>query len=104
MAVKRTKKKSTTKKNEDESDEIQNTENIDGENTTLEAKNETTNEKREYKIYDAEGEFKLKEIFSKDNNIIIGPPRLTRFEKARITGARIIAIISRCTYFMQNSS
>jgi DNA-directed RNA polymerase I, II, and III subunit RPABC2 len=92
VAVKRTKKKSTTKKNEDESDEIQNTENIDGENTTLEAKNETTNEKREYKIYDAEGEFKLKEIFSKDNNIIIGPPRLTRFEKARITGARSLQL------------
>jgi DNA-directed RNA polymerases I, II, and III subunit RPABC2 len=92
VAVKRTKKKSTTKKNEDESDEIQNTENIDGENTTLEAKNETTNEKREYKIYDAEGEFKLKEIFSKDNKIIIGPPRLTRFEKARITGARSLQL------------
>ena len=65
MAVKGTKKKSTTKKNEDESDEIQNTENIDGENTALEAKNETTNEKREYKIYEAEGEFRSKKSFQR---------------------------------------
>ncbi len=42
----------------------------------------TTREKREYQIYDVETEFKPKEIFSKDNKVIIGPPRLTRFEKA----------------------
>jgi DNA-directed RNA polymerase I, II, and III subunit RPABC2 len=37
-------------------------------------------------------EFKLKEIFSEDNKILIGPVRLTRFEKARITGARSLQL------------
>ena len=92
MAVKRTRKKSTVKKDEDESEEIQNSENIDSEINTLEAKNDIPKEKMVYKIYDAEKEFKLEEIFSKENKIIIGPPRLTRFEKARITGARSLQL------------
>jgi DNA-directed RNA polymerases I, II, and III subunit RPABC2 len=92
VAVKRTRKKSTVKKDEDESEEIQNSENIDSEINTLEAKNDIPKEKMEYKIYDAEKEFKLEEIFSKENKIIIGPPRLTRFEKARITGARSLQL------------
>ena len=100
MAVKRTRKKSTVKKNEDEFEEIQNLENIDSEKNTLEAKNDIPKEKIEYKIYDAETEFKLKEIFSKENKILIGPPRLTRFEKARITGARIITTIAGSSYFV----
>jgi DNA-directed RNA polymerase I, II, and III subunit RPABC2 len=45
-----------------------------------------------YKTYDADVEFKLKEIPSKNNEIIIGPVRLTRFEKARITGARSLQL------------
>ena len=92
MAVKRTRKKSTVKKNEDEVEEIQNSENIDSDKNTLEAKKDTSKEKIEYKIYDAETEFKLKEIFSKENKILIGPARLTRFEKARITGARSLQL------------
>ena len=92
MAVKRTRKKSTVKKNEDEVEEIQNSENIDSDKNTLEAKKDTPKEKIEYKIYDAETEFKLKEIFSKENKILIGPARLTRFEKARITGARSLQL------------
>ncbi len=92
MAVKRTRKKSTVKKNEDEIEEIQNSENIDSDKNTLEAKKDTSKEKIEYKIYDAETEFKLKEIFSKENKILIGPARLTRFEKARITGARSLQL------------
>lgn len=92
MAVKRTRKKSTVKKNEDEVEEIQNLENIESEKNILEAKNDIPKEKIEYKIYDAETEFKLKEIFSKENKILIGPPRLTRFEKARITGARSLQL------------
>ena len=34
----------------------------------------------------------LKKSFSKENKILIGPPRLTRFEKARITGARLLQL------------
>jgi DNA-directed RNA polymerases I, II, and III subunit RPABC2 len=92
VAVKRTRKKSTVKKNEDEVEEIQNSENIDSDKNTLEAKKDAPKEKIEYKIYDAETEFKLKEIFSKENKILIGPARLTRFEKARITGARSLQL------------
>ena len=92
VAVKRTRKKTTVKINEDEIEENQNSDNIINENDTIEAKNNTIKEKREYQIYDVETEFKLKEIFSKDNKIMIGPPRLTRFEKARITGARSLQL------------
>ncbi len=92
MAVKRTRKKSTVKKDEDEVEEIQSSENIDSETNTPEAKNDIPKGKIEYKIYDAETEFKLKEIFSKENKILIGPTRLTRFEKARITGARSLQL------------
>ena len=92
MAVKRTREKTTVKINEDEIEENQNSDNIINENDTIEAKNNTTKEKREYQIYDVETEFKLKEVFSKDNKVIIGPPRLTRFEKARITGARSLQL------------
>jgi DNA-directed RNA polymerases I, II, and III subunit RPABC2 len=92
VAVKRTRKKTTVKINEDEIEENQNSDNNINENDAIEAKNNNTKEKREYQIYDVETEFKLKEIFSKDNKIMIGPPRLTRFEKARITGARSLQL------------
>ena len=39
-----------------------------------------------------EVEFELKEIISTDNQILIGPPRLTRFERARITGAQSLQL------------
>ena len=39
-----------------------------------------------------EFEFSLQEIHSKGQEILIGPKRLTRFEKARITGARSLQI------------
>jgi DNA-directed RNA polymerase I, II, and III subunit RPABC2 len=45
-----------------------------------------------YKTYDADVEFRLKEIPPKNNEILIGPARLTRFEKARITGARSLQL------------
>lgn len=92
VAVKRTRKKTTVKINEDEIEENQISDNTINEIDTIEAKNNITKEKREYQIYEVETEFKLKEIFSKDNKIIIGPPRLTRFEKARITGARSLQL------------
>ena len=92
MAVKRTRKKSTGKKNEYEVEEIQNLENVDSEKTIIESKGDKHNENEEYITYDAEIEFKLKEVFSEENEILIGPVRLTRFEKARITGARSLQL------------
>lgn len=92
MAVKRTRKKSTGKKNEYDVEEIQNIENVDGEKTNLESKDDKPKENKEYVTYDAEMEFKLKEVFSEENKILIGPVRLTRFEKARITGARSLQL------------
>jgi DNA-directed RNA polymerases I, II, and III subunit RPABC2 len=92
VAVKRTRKKSTGKKNEYEVEEIQNLENVDSEKTIIESKDDKRKEYEEYITYDAEIEFKLKEVFSEENKILIGPVRLTRFEKARITGARSLQL------------
>ena len=39
-----------------------------------------------------EVEFELKEIISNESQVLIGPPRLTRFERARITGARSLQL------------
>jgi DNA-directed RNA polymerase I, II, and III subunit RPABC2 len=47
--------------------------------------------KEEFVEYE-EFEFSLQEINSKGQEILIGPKRLTRFEKARITGARSLQI------------
>jgi DNA-directed RNA polymerase I, II, and III subunit RPABC2 len=92
VAVKRIRKKTPNKKNQDESEDSQQSYNPDNDLNTLETKKEQSKEIIEYKIYDAETDFKLKEIVSEDNKIIIGPPRLTRFEKARITGARSLQL------------
>jgi len=90
VAVKRARKKSTTKKNEDDSEN----QISDAVNDTIsfEQNQDKIKEIEEYNVYDAETDFKLKEVFSKDNEIVIGPPRLTRFEKARITGARSLQL------------
>ena len=40
----------------------------------------------------AEIEFELKEIIPNDTQVLIGPARITRFEKARITGARSLQL------------
>jgi DNA-directed RNA polymerase I, II, and III subunit RPABC2 len=40
----------------------------------------------------AEVEFQLKEIIPNGNQVLIGPGRITRFEKARITGARSLQL------------
>lgn len=98
MAVKRTKKKSNALK--EENLDIDN--NGDGGKDNLQVA-DTDNKKGEvdntetkmvivYKTYDADVEFKLKEISSKNNEIMVGPVRLTRFEKARITGARSLQL------------
>lgn len=90
MAVKRARKKSTTKKNqEDSEDQLSDAVN---DSNSFEYNQDKIKEVQEYNIYDAETEFKLKEVYSKDNEIVIGPPRLTRFEKARITGARSLQL------------
>ena len=59
-----------------------------------EAKEEIEQEplrKEKYVEYE-ESDFILKEITTQDQQILIGPKRLTRFEKARITGARSLQI------------
>lgn len=37
-------------------------------------------------------EFELREVAAKGNQVLIGPQRLTRFERARITGARSLQL------------
>ena len=39
-----------------------------------------------------EVEYELKEVTSTENRVLIGPPRLTRFERARISGARSLQL------------
>ena len=92
MAVKRIRKKTPIKKNQDELEDSQKSYDPDNDLNNLDNKKENSKEIIEYKIYEAETEFKLKEIGSKDNKIIIGPPRLKRFEKARIKGARSLKL------------
>lgn len=40
----------------------------------------------------AESEFELREVAAQDNKVVIGLPWLTRFERARITGARALQL------------
>ncbi|MDN5845643.1 MAG: DNA-directed RNA polymerase subunit omega, partial [Candidatus Nitrosocosmicus sp.] len=97
MAVKRAKKKSSAVKDDDlDIDKIG-----DGGKDNLqkdlgsnlgEADKKELNRVIIYKTYDADVEFRLREIPSKNNEILIGPVRLTRFEKARITGARSLQL------------
>jgi DNA-directed RNA polymerases I, II, and III subunit RPABC2 len=98
VAVKRAKKKSSAVKEDDfDMDKIGD---VVKDNLQLEDSDSKLGEvgKKEssvvivYKTYDADVEFKLKEIPSKNNEILIGPNRLTRFEKARITGARSLQL------------
>lgn len=98
MVVKRAKKKSSAVKDDDlDMDKID-----DGGKNDLQLEDSDNKlgevEKKEtkavviYKTYDADVEFRLKEIPPKNNEILIGPARLTRFEKARITGARSLQL------------
>jgi len=98
VAVKRAKKKSSTVK-DDELDMdkigdggIDNLQVGDVSSNSREADKKESNRVITYKTYDADVEFKLKEIPSKNDEILIGPARLTRFEKARITGARSLQL------------
>ncbi|HEU5119762.1 MAG TPA: DNA-directed RNA polymerase subunit K [Candidatus Nitrosocosmicus sp.] len=97
MAIKRTKKKSGPKKNDNiEKDMVnENSEDSLGVNDTqVQLKSITEDEDitKKYKTYDADVDFKLREVLSKNEEILIGPNRLTRFEKARISGARSLQL------------
>ena len=97
MAIKRTRKKSGPKKNDDsEKDKIdENSENsLEVDNSQIQLKSIGKDEDitKKYKTYDADVDFKLREVISKNDEILIGPSRLTRFEKARISGARSLQL------------
>jgi DNA-directed RNA polymerases I, II, and III subunit RPABC2 len=97
VAIKRIKKKSGPKKNDEmENDKVggnsENSLEVDNAQIQLQSISKDEDVTREYKTYDADVDFKLKEVFSKNDEIIIGPNRLTRFEKARITGARSLQL------------
>ena len=84
--IKKTKTTVTTKTNEEKS--------LEEEEAISEAKESQKFESlREEKFveYD-EADYTLREISTKDQQILIGPKRITRFEKARITGARALQI------------
>ena len=98
MAVKRAKKKSGAVKDDDlDMDKNGSTgkDNLqleDSNNNLREVDKKESNTVVIYKTYDADVEFRFKEVPSKNNEILIGPVRLTRFEKARITGARSLQL------------
>lgn len=97
MVVKRVKKKSSAAKDDDlDIDKIGDggKDNLqkDSVNNLSEADKNESDKVIIYKTYDADVEFRLNEIPSKNNEILIGPVRLTRFEKARITGARSLQL------------
>ncbi len=79
------KTKATAKKTEEEESE---------EEPKTEAKESQKFEslrKEKFVEYD-EAEYTLREMSVQDQQILIGPKRITRFEKARITGARALQI------------
>ena len=98
MAVKRAKKKSSAVNDDDlDVDKIDdggknNLQLEDSNNKLGEVEKKETKAVVIYKTYDADVEFRLREIPPKNNEILIGPVRLTRFEKARITGARSLQL------------
>ncbi len=98
MVVKRAKKKSSAVKDDDldmdkNDDAGKNDLQLeDSDNKLGEVEKKETKAVVIYKTYDADVEFRLKEIPPKNNEILIGPVRLTRFEKARITGARSLQL------------
>ena len=98
MAVKRAKKKSGAVKDDDldmdknGSSGKDNLQLEDSNNNLREVDKKESNTVVIYKTYDADVEFRLREVPSKNNEILIGPVRLTRFEKARITGARSLQL------------
>ena len=62
-----------------------------GATTTTTTTKKSSRSADEVVIY-AEYEYELKEIDAQDNKVLIGPAWLTRFERARITGARSLQL------------
>ena len=56
---------------------------------------------RNREIIDKDFPHELVEITSKDDQIVIGPPMLTRFEKARIMGARALQLSLGAPVFIE---
>ena len=56
---------------------------------------------RNREIITKDNPHKKAEITSKDNQIVIGPPMLTRFEKARIMGARALQLSLGAPVFIE---
>ena len=56
---------------------------------------------RNREIIDKDFPHELVEITSKDDQIVIGPPTLTRFEKARIMGARALQLSLGAPVFIE---
>lgn len=100
MAIKKTKKSPDSvsdteeESNSPETSRSEDTESIKAEVVESKGKKELSSDDKAklYKVYDVDVEFKLKEVESKDGKVLIGPNRLTRFEKARITGARSLQL------------
>ncbi len=82
---KKTKTKTTTKK-DSATEEEEEEEEVAKESIEFESLR-----KEKFVEYD-EADYILREISIQDKQILIGPKRLTRFEKARITGARSLQI------------
>ncbi len=53
--------------------------------------NKSTRPVDEVVVY-PELDFQIRELVADGNQVLIGPPRLTRFERARITGARSLQL------------
>jgi DNA-directed RNA polymerase I, II, and III subunit RPABC2 len=97
VAIKRTRKKSGPKKTdavekEGIKENSDNSLDVEKDQNRLVSISEDEDVTKNYKTYDADVDFKLREVTLKNDEIIIGPNRLTRFEKARITGARSLQL------------
>jgi DNA-directed RNA polymerases I, II, and III subunit RPABC2 len=65
----------------------------DSRQTTVQVVDSLKSTRPEYEVVTyTEIDFELREIAAKGNQVLIGPQRLTRFERARITGARSLQL------------
>lgn len=87
-ATAKTTKKTSTSNRKKVGIEEKQEEERDGTTTTTKKSSRSADEVVTY----AEYEYELKEIDAQDNKVLIGPAWLTRFERARITGARSLQL------------
>jgi len=94
LKTKTTKTKTKTKKNKKvtSTDNDLNSKKGEENNLDLDAPEDVISTRPEKFVEYDEREFELSEVIPKDKEILIGPKRLTRFEKARITGARALQL------------